>query len=120
MGIESLLELDGERFEVCDGYWVKFDVRLVQATATATATIPHGIGYSLTLHRPDSTRILGFDNAHALRPAGNPFKHVGQVFAYDHKHPYLRAPIPYRFDSPEQLLTDFWDAVDDALSREGV
>ena len=116
MGIESLLELDGERFEVCDGYWVKFDVRLVQVTAT----VPHGIGYSLTLHRPDNTRILGFDNAHALRPAGNPFKYAGQVFAYDHKHPYLRPPVLYWFDSPEQLLADFWDAVDDALSREGV
>ena len=116
MGIETLLDLNGERIEVGDGYWVKFDAKQVEATTM----VPHGVSYSLTLHRPDNTRILGFDNAHAVKPKGNPYKYAGQIFPYDHKHPYLKSSIPYQFDSAEKLFTDFWVAVDDALLQEGV
>ena len=110
MGIETLLDLDGERFEVGNGYWVKFDAKQVDVTKM----IPHGVKYSLTLHRPDNTRIMGFDNAHLVKPPGNQFKYAVQFFAYQ------KPPVPYHFNSPEKLVEDFWDAVDHALLQEGV
>lgn len=117
MGIEVLFELDGERIEIGDGYWVKFDAKAVNPTAK----VPHGVSYSFTLHRCDNKRILGFDNAHAVKPKGNPFRYAGQVLPYDHQHPYNMKPaVPYYFNSPEKLVTDFWNAVDEALKQEGV
>lgn len=116
MGIETLLDLDGDHIEIGDGYWVKFAAKSVEPTDN----IPHGVSYSFTLHRPDNMRILGFDNAHAVKPQGNPFKYAGQVLPYDHKHPYLKPAVPYQFDSPEKLVTDFWESVNDALMQEGV
>lgn len=113
--MDHLLDLDGQTIEVGEGYWVKFEVK----ATTKTDFVPHGIRYSLTLHRPDKTRILGYDNAHAVKPqSNNPYKYAGQVFAYDHKHPYQGKPCPYQFDSPEKLIADFWDAVDKALDEE--
>lgn len=47
-----------------NGYWTKFEVRNVKATSQ----IPHGIKYSLTLHDNNNRRILGYDNAHAIKP----------------------------------------------------
>jgi hypothetical protein len=41
--LQSLLDLDGERFQMGGGYWTKFDVKLV----SASDEIPHGIRYSL-------------------------------------------------------------------------
>jgi hypothetical protein len=34
---------------------------------------PNGIRYSLTLHAPDNTRLIGFDNAHGVKPVGSRF-----------------------------------------------
>ena len=45
------------------GHWVKF---IVQRTAV-TSDRPHGLSYSLTLHAPDGTRLVGFDNAHPVQ-----------------------------------------------------
>src|SRR5664279_3591445 len=63
-GLEYLLGLDGN-IEVQNdaGYWVKMEVSSVAVTAER----PHGIRYSLTLHAPDNTRLIGFDNAHCVR-----------------------------------------------------
>jgi hypothetical protein len=60
-GLDYLLGLDGNiEFQNDDGYWVKMEVTRVAATPER----PQGIRYSLTLHAPDSTRLIGFDNAH--------------------------------------------------------
>ena len=61
--LQTLLDLDGTRFWPKTQYWVKFKARLVEPTPH----IPHGIKYSLTLHDRNNTRILGFDNAHAVK-----------------------------------------------------
>jgi hypothetical protein len=69
-GLDHLLGLDGN-IEVQNdaGYWVKMEV----ARVTVTAEPPHGIRYSLTLHAPDNTRLIGFDNAHGVKPVGSRF-----------------------------------------------
>ena len=62
--LETLLELDGEIFPMENGYWTKFEAHRV----TPTQHMPHGVRYCLTLHDRNNTRILGFDNAHAVKP----------------------------------------------------
>jgi hypothetical protein len=63
--LDVLLDLDGQRFTFePSGYSVKFEVRRVPASPGRS----HGIGYALTLHAPDGTRLVGFDNAHGCAP----------------------------------------------------
>ena len=59
VGLETLLDFDGNVFGLNKGYWVKFDVHRV----VPNEHIPHGISYSLTLHDRNNIRIIGFDNA---------------------------------------------------------
>lgn len=114
----TLLNLHGERL-ILDGlYWVKFEAYQVPVTDY----IPHGIRYSLTLHRPNGARVLGFDNAHAIPLPGSPFKYAGEMVSFDHEHVYNGKPNPpavrYAFNRPGDLLADFWTAVDAALLKE--
>ncbi|MHB1737117.1 MAG: toxin-antitoxin system TumE family protein [Acidithiobacillus sp.] len=63
----------------------------------ATEEIPHGIRYCLTLHDPDGKRILGYDNAHLVKPPKK-FKYAGRIMAYDHKHRHASDKgVPYEF-----------------------
>ncbi len=111
-GLDALLDLDGSILDQGDGYWVKITVRLV---GTPSAERPHGISYSLTLHDPYNQRILGFDNAHAIKPMGNT-KYSGQRVEYDHKHRGIKDKgVPYRFVDCYQLLKDFFNEVDRVL-----
>jgi hypothetical protein len=116
--LEALLNLDGDRVVLDELYWTKFDVHRV----ACTRQIPHGIRYSLTLHRPNGARILGFDNAHAIPLAGSSYKYAGRVVSFDHEHVYNGQPDPpairYEFNCPGELLVDFWSAVDTALLKE--
>ena len=115
-GLDYLLGLDGSiEFQNDDGYWVKMDVSRVAATVER----PHGIKYSLTLHAPDSTRLIGFDNAHGgIKPEGSRFLHAGKKHAYDHKHRSATdAGVLYEFDTAYQLLSDFYAEVDRVLKE---
>lgn len=106
--LETLLDLDGEIFPMENGYWTKFEVSRV----APVPQIPHGVKYSLTLHDPNNTRVLGFDNAHAFKPR---IKQYGaRKITWDHKHEVDKA-YPYEFESASQLLEDFWVAVDEIL-----
>ena len=114
-GLEYLLGLDGN-IEVQNdaGYWVKMEV----ASVPATAERPHGIRYSLTLHAPDNTRLIGFDNAHGVKPVGSHFKHAGKRFPYDHRHRHpLDEGVLYEFDTVYQLVSDFYAEVDRVLKE---
>jgi hypothetical protein len=115
-GLDYLLGLDGSiEFQNDEGYWVKMDVSRVAATVER----PHGIKYSLTLHAPDSTRLLGFDNAHGgIKPEGSRFLHAGKKHPYDHKHRNATdAGVLYEFDTAYQLLSDFYAEVDRVLKE---
>ena len=61
--LDTLLDLDGQVLVIDEaGYWVKFVVNHILATADK----PHGLDYTLTLHGPDGGRLVGFDNAHQI------------------------------------------------------
>jgi hypothetical protein len=103
--LETLLNLDGEIFRMEDGYWTKFEAKLVGPDEN----FPHGIRYSLTLHDSRNQRILGFDNAHGVKPKRK--KYAGKKRTWDHKHDREKV-ASYEFESPGQLIEDFWRAVD--------
>ena len=114
-GLETLLELDGSVLEQEDGYWIKVEVRAV----VASEDIPHGIRYSLTLHDRYGARVLGYDNAHAVK-LPKKFKFAGRRLPYDHRHRTSRDKgVPYLFESPQRLLEDFFAEVDRIIREAG-
>lgn len=114
--IDVLLDLDGVIIEQSGGYWTKFEVRQLPK---ATEAIPHGIRYSLTLHSKDGKRVMGFDNAHAVKTRKSA-KHQGRK-TYDHRHRHSEDEgVAYEFIDAHQLLKDFWLAVDRVLNALGI
>ena len=112
-GLDTLLDLHGQTLFVDDvGHWVKFVVVRTEATAER----PHGLSYSLTLHAPDGERLVGFDNAHAVRDGRGPGRPQGGE--YDHRH-RLRTIRPYEYTNAVTLLEDFWKEVDEVLRQKG-
>lgn len=103
-GLQSLLELDGERFYMETGHWTKFEARLV----TPCIEIPHGIRYCLTLHDRKGRRLLGFDNAHALKKTK---RFESRRIEWDHRHD-ADLVTAFDFDTPAALVQEFWAAVD--------
>lgn len=112
-GLETLLELDGSILEQEGGFWMKVDVKQVKASDR----MPHGIRYSLTLHDRHGTRVLGYDNAHAVKPPRK-FKYSGTRLPYDHKHRTSSDQgVPYAFESAQRLLEDFFAEVDRVIKE---
>ena len=108
--IETLLNLNGEIFPMENGYWTKFEAYKVEPSKQ----IPHSIKYSLSLHDRNNERIIGFDNAHAIKPKRK--KYGARKTTWDHKH--QREEItPYEFETAGQLLEDFWAAVETFLGE---
>jgi hypothetical protein len=107
--LDRLLELDGVVLVIsADGmYWVKFAVKRVPPTASK----PHGLDYSLTLHGPGNKRLVGFDNDHPVPPTkwGEP---------QDHRH-RRGASKPYAYSDAAALLAAFWAEVDTVLRERG-
>ena len=112
-GLDTLLDLHGQTLFLDDiGHWVKF----VVVRTDATLERPHGLSYSLTLHAPDGTRLVGFDNAHAVRePHGPGTRKRGEN---DHTH-RLRATRAYDYKDAATLLEDFWCEVEHILKERG-
>jgi hypothetical protein len=112
--LETLLDLDGLIIEQEGGCWTKFEVRRIQPTEA----VPHGIRYSLTLHDHRGGRLMGFDNAHAIKSKMKSL-HQGRK-TYDHRHRHSEDKgIPYEFIDGHQLLKDFWLEVDRILRTLG-
>jgi Family of unknown function (DUF6516) len=109
-----LLNFDGTIYLFDEGYWLKIEVK----RTTPTPQRPHGLSYSLTLHDPEGTRLLGFDNAHAP-PRGGRYK--AKPVAHDHWHRTEQDKgRPYTFRSALQLVQDFLDEVERILGERGV
>lgn len=109
--IDTLLDLDGSILDQEGGYWIKLEAWRVEASSST----PHGVRYSLTLHEPYGRRILGYDNAHAVKPPKK-YKFAGRILAYDHKHRHASDKgVPYEFKDAQQLLSDFFADVDRVL-----
>lgn len=113
IGLDTLLDLDGSILEQEGGYWVKIEVRRIPTSKRAH----HGIRYSLTLHDKYGTRVLGYDNAHAVKPPKK-FKFAGQRLPYDHHHRTSSDKgVPYAFESAHRLLEDFFAEVDRVIKE---
>ena len=97
----TLLNLNGEIFPMDNGYWTKFEACRVGPDQH----VPHGVRYSLTLHDRYNRRVLGFDNAHAIRQARKGYG--TRKITWDHKHKREKIS-PYEYESASQLLEDFW------------
>ena len=114
-GLDRLLCMDGQSFSDESGYWWKIEARRVAVTPER----PHGIKYSLTLHDKFGERILGFDNAHALPGKSRKAytsKYTGEIVEYDHRHDTRTGKvIPYSFQTADQLLVDFFTAVNKVI-----
>ncbi len=110
--IQTLLDLHEQILDQGDGYWIK----LAAWQVDMTESIPHGIRYALTLHDPNGVRILGYDNAHAVKIKGK--KYSGRRIEFDHKHRNENdVGVPYVFKDAHQLLADFFKEVDEVLER---
>ena len=112
-GLDTLLDLHGQMMFIDEiGHWVKFVVFQTEVTVER----PHGLSYSLTLHAPDGTRLVGFDNAHPVRDRRGPgTRRHGE---HDHRH-RLRTIRPYDYTDASTLLEDFWTEVDAVLKERG-
>lgn len=111
--VDSLLDLHESILDQGGGYWIKIEV---WRTAISSG-VPHGIRYSLTLHEPHGKRIMGYDNAHAVKPPRK-FKYAGRILAYDHKHRHVADQgVPYEFKDAQQLINDFFADVDMVLQE---
>ena len=114
-GLEFLLAFDGRIHHLEEGYWIKFEIERVKPTKGR----PHGLSYSFTLHAPDGTRLVGFDNAHGVPVKGSRFK--PKAPASDHWHRTETDPgRPYQFKDAETLIDDFFDEVERVLGERGV
>ena len=106
--LDTLLELHGQVLVIDDaGYWARFVVHQVPVTEQK----PHGLDYSLTMHAPDGTRLVGFDNAHPVKGKST----AGR----DHKH-RLRTVKPYAYRDAASLVADFWAEVEAVMREQGV
>jgi hypothetical protein len=113
VGLDTLLDLDGSILEQEGGYWIKIEVRRIAPSVDAQ----HGIRHSLTLHDKYGTRVLGYDNAHAVKPPKK-FKFAGQRLPYDHRHRTSSDKgVPYAFESAQRLLEDFFAEVDRVIKE---
>lgn len=113
IGLETLLDLDGSILEQESGFWIKIEARRV----AASEHVLHGIRYSLTLHDKYGTRVLGYDNAHAVK-APKKFKFAGQRLPCDHRHRMSSDKgVPYAFESAHRLLQDFFAEVDRVIKE---
>ena len=112
-GLDTLLDLDGETFNLEGDYWTKIEVRRCDATAER----PHGIRYSLTLHDRYGRRLFGMDNAHAVKPKRR--KYGGRkIVEHDHVHDGPKDEgTHYEFESAEKLIEDFFSRVNQIIEE---
>ena len=113
--LDVLLELHDTEYTEENGYWYRIEAWMVEPSPER----PHGIRYNLTLHNNDNKRILGFDNTHAVKkPKKGRDKFAGRIVEYDHVHTTrIDKGIPYLFKNAEQLLQDFFEAVNQRLKK---
>jgi Family of unknown function (DUF6516) len=112
-GLDRLLDLDGAILDQGANYLVKIVAKKVQPDAGR----PYGVAYTLTLHAPDGKRLLGYDNAHAVRSASGPGGRARPPF--DHRHSGARIQR-YAYSDAATLMEHFWGDVNRLLAQEGV
>lgn len=104
--LETLLDMDGEIYIYSSKHWHKIEIRKLNC---ADKNFPGGVKYSLTLHSPNGTRLLGYDNAHGID------NHAEEAF--DHIHKGARI-VKYSYKNAAQLLEDFFNDAEVILDFE--
>ena len=113
-GLELLLAYDGRVEYLPAGYSLKFVIR----AEAPTAERPHGLRYSFTLHDPSNRRVLGFDNAHRVKPLG---RNKCRPPTHDHWHRDASdRGRPYAFTDAATLLSDFYNEAERLLRGRGI
>jgi hypothetical protein len=113
--LEYLLAFDGRVHHLEHGYWLKFEIN----RGSPTPERPHGLRYSFTLHAPNGTRLMGFDNAHGLTHIGARYRRRDPE--HDHWHRHANDPgRAYAFSTADQLLVDFEREVRKILAERGL
>lgn len=113
--LEFLLAFDGRTHWLEQDYCLRFKIRRVPPTASR----PLGLRYSFTLHDPDGKRLVGFDNAHNVPASGS--RHKVRPEQADHWHRREGDKgRPYRFESADKLLADFFAEVSRVLAERGI
>ena len=91
-------------------------MKFIVVRAEVSPQRPRGLGCSPTLHGPDGTRLVGFDNAHPV--SGRRGSGARKRRENDHPH-RLRSVGPYHYRDAATLLADFWKEVDQVLKERG-
>ena len=112
-GLDSLLDWNGT--DITIGKNGEYRIRIQAIRIPPSPERPHGLNYELTLLGPGGARLVGFDNAHSVRPTEGP---SGRVRArHDHRH--LRDTMrSYEYRDAATLWDDFWEEVETALRNE--
>lgn len=114
-GFTALQAYDGYEFVFESGHVARFEIRRNEDRPVDGA---HPYRYSFTLHDPDGRRILGFDNAHPITTKSGARRKRSETPDHWHRTASDKGR-PYRFVSPQQLLTDFMEEVERALRDRG-
>jgi Family of unknown function (DUF6516) len=114
-GLNDLLALAGVVFvvDLIGNHWAKFVVKKI----TPSQERPHGISYSLTLHADDGSRLVGYDNAHAVSTGSGPSGRKSTAFDHRHRHTATR---PYALKDAVTLMQEFWNDVEAVLHEKGI
>jgi hypothetical protein len=113
--LEFLLAFDGRVHHLEKGYWLKFAIKRVASSKSR----PHGLSYSFTLHAPNGSRLIGYDNAHPVAALGGRFKPRPRIADHWHR---MEGDLgrPYVFKDAETLLADFFNEVERVLAERGI
>lgn len=112
-GLELLLDYNGRTMYLDGGYTMKFVIGRTEVTPER----PHGLSYSFTLHDEYNRRVIGFDNAHRVKPLGR----AKSPKTYDHWHTTaVDKGRPYKFTDAATLVRDFFDAAERYLETRGI
>ena len=109
-GLDTLLGLNGETLFVDDA-----GLKFVAVRTEPTRERPHGLSQPPTLHTPDGSRLVGFDNAHPVLKRQGP---GGRSPDRNHRR-RLRTIRPYDYTDAAKLPEDFRKEVDHVLSGKG-
>ncbi len=112
--LELLLEYDGRLLYLEGDYFLKFEISRTDETDAR----PHGLSYSFTLHDRGGRRVIGYDNAHPVRPPGRNAKRPKR---HDHWHRDASDKgRPYRYVDAATLVSDFFEEVKRYLEKRGI
>lgn len=108
---EFFKSFDGLIYRYETGHWFTISCQEVERTPER----PIGVKYSAAFFDVYGVCRVRFDNSHSAKIKGRP-----NPIAFDHWHRFgdNGELVPYEFTTIEQLLTDFFEAIDRHLPPE--